>query len=67
VEISGKVANLVDEISAASEEQAQGIGQISKAVAEMDKVVQQAAANALDSASVSEEMNAQAEEMKGFV
>ena len=67
VEISGKVGSLVDEISAASEEQAQGIGQISKAVAEMDKVVQQAAANAEESASASEEMNAQAEEMKGFV
>ncbi len=67
VDISGKVGNLVDEISAASEEQAQGIGQISKAVAEMDKVVQQAAANAEESASASEEMNAQAEEMKRFV
>ncbi len=67
VEISGKVGSLVDEISAASDEQAQGIGQISKAVAEMDKVVQQTAANAEESASASEEMNAQAEEMKGFV
>ncbi|MHB8771151.1 MAG: methyl-accepting chemotaxis protein [Syntrophales bacterium] len=67
VEISGKVGNLVDEISAASQEQAQGIGQIGKAVAEMDKVVQQTAANAEESASASEEMNAQAEELKRFV
>jgi methyl-accepting chemotaxis protein len=67
VEISGKVGNLVDEISAASQEQAQGIGQISKAVAEMGKVVQQSAANAEESASASEEMNAQAEELKRFV
>ncbi len=67
VDISGKVGSLVDEISAASQEQAQGIGQISKAVAEMDKVVQQSAANAEESASASEEMNAQAEEMKSFV
>ena len=33
----------------------------------MDKVVQQNAANAEESASASEEMNAQAQEMKGFV
>jgi methyl-accepting chemotaxis protein len=62
-----KVSNLVSEVSAASNEQAQGIGQINKAVAEMDKVVQQVAANAEESASASEEMNAQAEEMKLFV
>ena len=33
----------------------------------MDKVVQQNAANAEESASASEEMNAQSQEMKGFV
>ena len=47
-----------------SQEQAQGIDQINKAVAEMDKVTQQTAANAEESASASEEMNAQAEQMK---
>lgn len=62
-----KVSQLVSEIAAASNEQAQGIGQINKAVAEMDKVVQQVAANAEESASASEEMNAQAEEMKVYV
>jgi methyl-accepting chemotaxis protein len=40
---------------------------VNKAVAEMDKVVQQNAANAEENASASEEMNAQAEQMKGFV
>jgi len=64
---SKKVGELVGEIAAASNEQAQGIDQINKAVAEMDKVVQQNAANAEESASASEEMNAQAEMMKGFV
>lgn len=64
---STKVAQLVGEIAAASREQAQGIDQINKAVAEMDKVVQQNAANAEEAASASEEMNAQAVEMKGFV
>ena len=62
-----KVGELVGEISAASNEQAQGVEQINKAVAEMDKVVQKNAASAEESASASEEMNAQAEQMKGFV
>ena len=62
-----KVSELVGEISAASNEQAQGIEQINKAVAEMDKVVQENAASAEESASASEEMNAQAEQMKDFV
>jgi len=66
-DISGKVSNLVDEIAAASHEQAQGIGQISKAVAEMDRVVQQTAANAEESAGASEEMKTQAVQMKRHV
>jgi ABC-type transporter Mla subunit MlaD len=64
---AAKVGELVGEIAAASNEQAQGIGQVNTAVAEMDKVVQQNAANAEESASASEEMSAQAEQMKGFV
>ena len=67
MEISSKIGQLIDEIAAASTEQAQGIGQISKAVAEMDKVVQQTAANAEESASAAEEMNAQAFQMKSNV
>ncbi len=67
MEIAQKVGGLVDEISAASNEQAQGIEEINKAVAEMDKVVQQVAANAEESAAASEEMSAQAEEMQAFV
>jgi methyl-accepting chemotaxis protein len=43
------------------------VDQISKAVAEMDKVVQQNAANAEESASASEELSAQAEQVKGVV
>jgi methyl-accepting chemotaxis protein len=67
VEVSAsasKVGELVGEISAASQEQSQGIDQINKAVAEMDKVTQSTAATAEESASASEEMNAQAEQMK---
>ena len=64
---ASKVAHLVGEIASASNEQAQGIDQINKAVAEMDKVVQQNAANAEESASAAVEMNAQAEQMKKIV
>jgi methyl-accepting chemotaxis protein len=64
---TGKVGELVGEIAAASNEQADGIEQINRAVSEMDKVVQQNAANAEESASASEEMNAQAMQMRQFV
>jgi len=64
---ASKVGELVGEIAAASNEQAQGIDQVNKAVAEMDKVIQTNAASAEESASASEEMNAQAEQMKGVV
>jgi methyl-accepting chemotaxis protein len=64
---SAKMSELVAEIAEASSEQSEGIGQINKAVSEMDKVVQRNAGNAEASASASEEMNAQAEQMKGFV
>lgn len=62
-----KVAGLVSEISAASNEQAQGIDQVNTAVAQMDKVVQQNASNAEESASASEELSAQARELKDVV
>ena len=64
---SKKVASLVSEISAASNEQSQGIDQINTAVAQMDQVVQGNAANAEESASASEELSAQAREMKDIV
>jgi len=63
---AAKVGELVSEISAASNEQAEGIQQVNGAVVEMDKIVQQNAASAEESASASEEMNAQAEQVKGF-
>ncbi|OGV66298.1 MAG: hypothetical protein A3K19_14050 [Lentisphaerae bacterium RIFOXYB12_FULL_65_16] len=66
-ESADKVAALVAEIAAASKEQAQGIDQVNTAVAEMDKVVQQNAANAEESASASEELTGQAEELNGMV
>lgn len=62
-----KAAELVGEISAASREQALGIEQVSKAVAEMDKVVQQNAASAEESAAAAEEMSSQAALLKEVV
>lgn len=64
---SRKVSELVDEITAASQEQAQGIEQINKAILQMDQVTQNTASNAEESASASEELNAQAESMKEAV
>jgi len=62
-----KVGELVGEISAASNEQAQGISQINKAISEMDKEVQKNAAQAEESASASAELSTQADTLQGFV
>jgi methyl-accepting chemotaxis protein len=62
-----KTTDLVGEIAAASQDQAQGIDQINTAVSQMDKVTQQNAANAEESASASEELSAQAESMTGVI
>lgn len=62
-----KVGDLVEGITAASNEQAQGITQINKAISEMEKVVQRNAAEAEESASASEEMSSQADNLKGYI
>ena len=64
---AAKVGSLIAEISEASKEQSNGIEQVNIAITEMDKVVQQNAANAEESASASEEMNAQAEQLREYV
>ncbi len=64
---TARIESLVEEIAAASSEQASGIEQVNRAVSEMDKVTQQNAANAQESASAAEQMNAQAELMKTIV
>ena len=66
-EVATKVATLIAEIAAASKEQSQGIDQVNTAVSEMDKVVQQNAANAEESASASEELSSQAQELSAMV
>lgn len=62
-----KTTDLVGEIAAASAEQAQGIDQVNTAVAQMDKVTQQNAANAEESASASEELTSQTHQIKEIV
>jgi methyl-accepting chemotaxis protein len=62
-----KVGELVSEIAVSSREQAQGIEQVNKAVDGMDKIAQRNAANAEESASTSEELSAQAVQMKEIV
>jgi len=62
-----KVNDLVAEISAASNEQANGIEQVNTAVMQMNKVTQQNASNSEESASASEELNSQAEELSAMV
>ncbi len=66
-ESTAQVSGLISKISAASREQAQGIEQVNTAVNKMDDVTQNNAAHAEETASSSEELNAQAMEMKGLV
>jgi hypothetical protein len=62
-----QVDELASEVSAASQQQSQGIEQITHAVSEMDKVTQSNAAGAEECASSAEEMNAQATELQAAV
>ncbi len=62
-----KIAHIIGEVSAATTEQSLGIDQINNAVAKMDKITQQTAATAETSASASEQLNAQSEELKSIV
>ncbi len=66
-ESSTRVNTLIGEIAAASKEQSQGLDQVNTAVSEMDKVVQQNAADSEESASAAEELSSQASEMEQMV
>ena len=67
VEKARQVDKLVAEISTASHEQTQGIGQINTAVSEMDKVTQTNAAGAEETAAAAEQLNSQAAALKDSV
>lgn len=62
-----KTSDLVQEISAASTEQAGGINQIGEAMRQLDKVTQQNAAASEEMAATAEELNAQAEQLQQVV
>ena len=64
---AAQVKTLVDEVNLGSQEQARGIDQISKAVAQMDHVTQATAASAEENASAGEELSAQAEALDSVV
>jgi hypothetical protein len=57
----GQAKRLVDEVSAASRQQTQGIDQVSKAILELEQLTQRTAANSEESAAASEELASQAE------
>ena len=64
---TAKIAVLMGEITIASQEQAEGIGQLNLAVNDLDIVTQQNAATAEEAASAAEELNAQAGQMNETV
>jgi methyl-accepting chemotaxis protein len=66
-ESASKVATLVDQITNASRDQAKGVDQINSAMTQMDKIVQQSAAGAEESASASEELSSQAQGLRQTV
>jgi methyl-accepting chemotaxis protein len=67
VSSSVKVADLVGEIAAASNEQAQGIAQIGQGLEQIDKVTQQNTASAEETAAAAEELSSQARELSGLL
>lgn len=59
-----KTADLVEEITAASGEQASGINQISDAMGQLDKATQQNASSSEELAATAEQLNAQAAQLQ---
>ncbi len=59
-----KTSDLVQEITAASEEQSSGVAQINSAVMQLSQTTQQNAAGSEELASTAEEMSSQAEELQ---
>jgi methyl-accepting chemotaxis protein len=62
-----KTAELVQEISASSNEQNNGTGQINKALQQLDQVIQQNAAASEEMASTCEELSSQAEQLQAAI
>jgi len=62
-----KTAELVQEISAASNEQNSGVGQINNAIQQLDQVIQQNASATEEMASTTEELASQAQQLQDTV
>ncbi|MDA8421831.1 MAG: methyl-accepting chemotaxis protein [Nitrospiraceae bacterium] len=62
-----KTAELVQEISAASKEQASGANQINGSIQQLNQVVQQNASSAEEMSSTAEELASQAEQLQGTI
>ncbi len=60
---TNKVNDLLEEIAAASNEQSQGIGQMTEGLNQIDTVTQRNSASAVESATAAEELSEQAEEL----
>jgi methyl-accepting chemotaxis protein len=66
-EESSKVKALVDEINTGSAEQTNGISQIARAIAQMEKITQASSANAQSGAAVASELNIESESLNEIV
>jgi methyl-accepting chemotaxis protein/methyl-accepting chemotaxis protein-1 (serine sensor receptor) len=66
-ESSTQVKTLVDEVNVGSQEQAHGMEQIARAVAQMEQVTQRTAASAEEGASAGTELNGYANTLQGLV
>ena len=62
-----KTADLVEEISASSEEQATAVSQVNGAMGQLDQVSQQSAASSEQLAATSEELSANAEQLQKII
>ena len=59
-----KTSDLVQEITAASEEQSSGVGQINTAMTQLNQITQQNASSSEELAATAEEMSSQAEQLQ---
>jgi methyl-accepting chemotaxis protein len=64
---AAKVKSLVDEMSAGSSQQGQGMEQIARAITQMEQVTQQTAANAQEGAAAATELTAQSASLKDIM
>jgi methyl-accepting chemotaxis protein len=67
VSSSSSVSKMVTEISSASQEQAQGVHEITKAIAQLDQVTQQNTSNSAESANAASMLSNQADMLNSLV